>query len=163
MHPQLGTKQKKLVAGTLPFWVSPSQPLGISGSHAFSRLLTVLTTKTVPRTHTTQQHTVVAAETQKARSLAKPFTKHVGHVLLAHIDSMNDPLCILTPEMRGELEPGLFSWCEMLHEYNRDAVMASAFDSGGKIIMKSLWREYERRRCRLGLVFVIFKASQKAT
>ncbi|KIK25348.1 hypothetical protein PISMIDRAFT_9705 [Pisolithus microcarpus 441] len=158
MHPQLGTKQKKLVAGTLPFWVSPSQPLGIPGSHAFSRLLTALTTKTVPRTHATQQHTVVAAETQKARSLAKPFTKHVGHVLLAYIDSMNDSLCILTPEMRGELEPGLFSWCEMLREYNRDAVMASAFDSGGKTIMKSLWREYERWRCRKGLVFVIFKA-----
>ncbi|KAI5992196.1 Urb2/Npa2 family-domain-containing protein [Pisolithus albus] len=142
---QLGAKQSKLVAGTLPSWVSPSQPLGVPESRALGRLLTALTVKTVPRTNTTQ-HTAVAAETQKAESLAKPFAKHVGHVLLAYIDSMNDPLCILTPEMRRELEPGLFSLCEMLGEYNRDALMVSALDSGGKTIMKSLWREYEKQR-----------------
>ncbi|KAI6020875.1 Urb2/Npa2 family-domain-containing protein [Pisolithus microcarpus] len=146
VRPQLGAKQSKLVAGTLPSWVSPSQPFGVPESRALSRLLTALTIKTVPRTHTTQQHTAVAAETQKTESLAKPFAKHVGHVLLAYIDSMNDPLCILTPEMRRELEPGLFSLCEMLGEYNRDALMVSALDSGGKTIMKSLWREYEKQR-----------------
>ncbi|KAI6022422.1 Urb2/Npa2 family-domain-containing protein [Pisolithus microcarpus] len=146
VRPQLGAKQSKLVAGTLPSWVSPSQPFGVPESRVLSRLLTALTIKTVPRTHTTQQHTAVAAETQKTESLAKPFAKHVGHVLLAYIDSMNDPLCILTPEMRRELEPGLFSLCEMLGEYNRDALMVSALDSGGKTIMKSLWREYEKQR-----------------
>ncbi|KAI6156179.1 Urb2/Npa2 family-domain-containing protein [Pisolithus thermaeus] len=145
-RPQLGAKQSKLVAGTLPSWVSPSQPLGVAEIRAFSRLLTALTVKTVPPTYTTQQHTAVAAETQKAESLAKPFAKHVGHVLLAYIDCMNDPLCVLTPEMRRELEPGLFSLCEMLGEYNRDALMVSSLDSGGKTIMKSLWREYEKQR-----------------
>ncbi|KAI6102377.1 Urb2/Npa2 family-domain-containing protein [Pisolithus thermaeus] len=145
-RPQLGAKQSKLVAGTLPSWVSPSQPLGIAESRALSRLLTTLTVKTVPRTYTTQQHTAIAAEAQKAESLAQPFAKHVGHVLLAYIDCMNDPLCVLTPEMRRELEPGLFSLCEMLGEYNRDALMVSALDSGGKTIMKSLWREYEKQR-----------------
>ncbi|KAI6156194.1 Urb2/Npa2 family-domain-containing protein [Pisolithus thermaeus] len=145
-RPQLGAKQSKLVAGTLPSWVSPSQPLGVAEIRAFSRLLTALTVKTVPPTYTTRQHTAVAAETQKAESLAKPFAKHVGHVLLAYIDCMNDSLCVLTPEMRRELEPGLFSLCEMLGEYNRDALMVSSLDSGGKTIMKSLWREYEKQR-----------------
>ncbi|KAI6146732.1 Urb2/Npa2 family-domain-containing protein [Pisolithus tinctorius] len=145
MRPQLGAKQSKLVAGTLPSWISPSQPLGIAESRALSRLLTALTVKTVPHTHTTQ-HTAIAAETQKAESLAKPFAKHVGHVLLAYIDSMNNPLCILTPDIRREVEPGLFSLCEMLGEYNRGALMVSALDSGGKTLMKSLWREYEKQR-----------------
>ncbi|KAI6095269.1 hypothetical protein F5141DRAFT_725424 [Pisolithus sp. B1] len=126
-----GAKQSKLVAGTLPSWVCPSQPLGVAEIRAFSRLLTALTVKTVPPTYTTQRHTSVAAETQKAESLAKPFAKHVGHVLLAYIDCMNDPLCVLTPDMRRELEPGLFSLCEMLGEYNRDALMVSSLDSGG--------------------------------
>ncbi|KAI6094471.1 Urb2/Npa2 family-domain-containing protein, partial [Pisolithus croceorrhizus] len=130
-RPQLGAKQSKLVAGTLPSWVCPSQPLGVAEIRAFSRLLTALTVKTVPPTYTTQRHTSVAAETQKAESLAKPFAKHVGHVLLAYIDCMNDPLCVLTPDMRRELEPGLFSLCEMLGEYNRDALMVSSLDSGG--------------------------------
>ncbi|KAI5992198.1 Urb2/Npa2 family-domain-containing protein, partial [Pisolithus albus] len=132
VRPQLGAKQSKLVAGTLPSWVSPSQPFGVPESRALSRLLTVLTIKTVPRTHTTQQHTAVAAETTRPA--------------LAYIDSMNDPVCILTPEMRHELEPGPFPLCEMLGEYNRDALMVSALDSGGKTIMKSLWREYEKQR-----------------
>ncbi|KAI6028998.1 Urb2/Npa2 family-domain-containing protein [Pisolithus marmoratus] len=145
MRPQLGAKQSKLVTGTLPSWVSPSQPLGVAESRTLSRLLTAFTVKTVPRTHTSQ-HTAIAAESHKAESLAKPFAKHVGHVLLAYIDSMNDPLCVLPPEMRRELEPGLFSLCEMLGEYNRDALMVSALDSGGKTITKSLWREYEKQR-----------------
>ncbi|KAI6022335.1 Urb2/Npa2 family-domain-containing protein [Pisolithus microcarpus] len=131
-------RRSKPVAGTLPSWVSPSQPLGVAESRAFSRHLTTLTIKTVPRTHTTQQHTTAAAETQKAESLVEPFAKHVAHVMLAYVGSMNDPLCTLTPEMRRELEPGLFSLCEMLGEYNRDALMVSALDSGGKTIMKSL-------------------------
>ncbi|KAI6141673.1 hypothetical protein BKA82DRAFT_29133 [Pisolithus tinctorius] len=67
------------------------------------------------------------------------------HVLLAYIDSMNDPLCILTPEIRRELEPGLFSLCEMLGEHNREALMVSALDSGGMTLMKSFWREYEKQ------------------
>ncbi|KAI6017075.1 hypothetical protein EDC04DRAFT_2870150 [Pisolithus marmoratus] len=106
-HPKLGAKQSKLVAGMLPSWVSPSQLLSVAEICAF-----------------------IAAETQKAKSLAKPFTKHVGHVLLAYIDCMNDPLCILTPEMWQELEPGLFSLCQMLGKYNRDALMVFSLDSG---------------------------------
>ncbi|KAI5990056.1 hypothetical protein F5J12DRAFT_929918 [Pisolithus orientalis] len=62
-------------------------------------------------------HTAIAAETQKAESLAKSFAKHVGHVFLAYIDSMNDSLCILTPKIRRELEPGQFSLCEMLNSH----------------------------------------------
>ncbi|KAI6109440.1 hypothetical protein EDD16DRAFT_1614053, partial [Pisolithus croceorrhizus] len=58
----------------------------------------------------------------------------------------NDSLCILTPETPRELEPRLFLLGELLGEYNRDALMVSALDSGGKTIMKLLWREYEKQR-----------------
>ncbi|KIO05236.1 hypothetical protein M404DRAFT_999815 [Pisolithus tinctorius Marx 270] len=36
---------------------------------------------------------------------------------------MNDPLYIETLDVRRELEPGLFSLCEMLGGYNRDVLM----------------------------------------
>ncbi|KIO06242.1 hypothetical protein M404DRAFT_24973 [Pisolithus tinctorius Marx 270] len=92
-------------------------------SRALRGLLTALAVKTVTRVHTTQ-HTAIAAETQNAESLAKPFAKHVGRVLFAYIDYMNDPLYILTLDVRRELESGLlFSLCEMLGEYNRDVLM----------------------------------------
>ena len=51
MRPQLGGKQSKLVSGTFTFWITPTQPLGVAESRALRRLLTALTTKTVPRTH----------------------------------------------------------------------------------------------------------------
>ncbi|KIK15385.1 hypothetical protein PISMIDRAFT_640826, partial [Pisolithus microcarpus 441] len=124
-------------------WFSSSQPLSVPESRALSRLLTALTIKTVPRTNTTQ-HTAVATETHKTESPAKPFAKHVGHVLLAYIDSMNDPLCIPIPEIQWELEPGLFSLCGMLGGCLDGLFFA--FDSGGKTIMKSLWRELEKQR-----------------
>ncbi|KAI6140397.1 hypothetical protein BKA82DRAFT_948039 [Pisolithus tinctorius] len=135
MRLQLGAKQSKLVAGTLPSWISPSQPLGIAESRALSPVLT----------HSLSQLTAHrdCRRDTKAEPLAKPFAKHAGHVLLAYIDSMNDSLWILTPEIRRELEPGQFSLCEMLGEYNRYALTAPALDSDGKTPMKSLWREYE--------------------
>ena len=143
MRPQLGGKQSKLVSGTFPSWITPTQPLGVTECRTLSRLLTALTTKTVPRTHI--QSTSVS-ETQKAESLAKPFAKHVGHVLMAYIDAMNDPLCLMSPDLRRELQPGLFSLCEMLGEHSRDALVASTLDSGGKAVMKVLWKEYEKQR-----------------
>ncbi|KAL4077700.1 Urb2/Npa2 family-domain-containing protein [Scleroderma citrinum] len=143
IRPQLGGKQKKLVSSTFPSWISSTQPLGVAESRALSRLLTTLTIKTVPRTHV---HTATASETQKAESLAKPFSKHVGYVLMAYIDALSDPLCSMSPDVRRELQPGLFSLCEMLGEHNRDALVASTLDTGGKAIMKVLWKEYEKQR-----------------
>ncbi|KAI6151287.1 hypothetical protein BKA82DRAFT_4125997, partial [Pisolithus tinctorius] len=40
MRLQLGAKQSQLVAGTLPSWISPSQPLGVAESRALSPVLT---------------------------------------------------------------------------------------------------------------------------
>ncbi|KAI6138661.1 Urb2/Npa2 family-domain-containing protein, partial [Pisolithus tinctorius] len=125
MRPRLGAKQSKLVAET-------------STSHRARR-------QNCSSWHTTQ-HTAIGVKTQKAGSLAKLFAKHVGHVLLAYIDSMNDPSCSLKPQIRPELKPGLFSLREMLGEYNRDALMVFALDSGRKTFMKSLWREYEEQQ-----------------
>ncbi|KAF8845403.1 hypothetical protein BDN67DRAFT_961740 [Paxillus ammoniavirescens] len=142
IRPQLGAKQSKIVTDTFPSWISSSQPLAADEGCALARLLTTLTAKTVPRTYTHPPPT----ESQKAESLAKPFAKHAGYVLIAYIDALNDPLCVMTTEMRRELEPGLFALCEMVGEHSRDAVMMSALDSSGKTIMKALWKEYEKQR-----------------
>lgn len=143
MRPQLGGKQSKLVSDTFPSWITSTQPIGVAESRALSRLLTALTIKTVPRAHV---HTVTISETQKAESLAKPFAKHAGYILITYIDALNDPLCLMSADMRRELQPGLFSLCEMLGEHNRDALVISTLDSGGKAIMKMIWREYEKQR-----------------
>ncbi|KIJ21465.1 hypothetical protein PAXINDRAFT_177946 [Paxillus involutus ATCC 200175] len=141
IRPQLGAKQSKIVTDTFPSWISSSQPLAADEGRALARLLTTLTTKTVPRAYTHPP-----TESQKPESLAKPFAKHAGYVLIAYIDALNDPLCVMTTEMRRELETGLFALCEMVGEHSRDAVMMSALDSGGKTIMKALWKEYEKQR-----------------
>lgn len=145
IRPQLGAKQSKIVTDTFPSWLSASQPLSTDEARALARLLTSLTTKTVPRTHA-YTHPQTSTESQKAESLAKPFAKHASYVLVAYVDAFNDPLCIINAEMRRDLEPGLFALCEMVGEHSRDALMMSALDSGGKTIMKSLWKEYEKQR-----------------
>jgi hypothetical protein len=105
-----------------------------------ARLLEALTTKSVARTH------VSSGEVRRAESLAKPFSKHAAYVLKAYINAMNDPLCMLPSELRREIQPGLFSLCNMLNDHNRDAMMVSALDAGGKVTMKTLWKEYEKQR-----------------
>lgn len=145
IRPQLGAKQSKIVTDTFPSWLSASQPISVDEARALARLLTSLTTKTVPRAHV-YGHTSTSTESQKAESLAKPFAKHASYVLVAYVDAFNDPLCIINAEMRRELEPGLFALCEMVGEHSRDALMVSTLDSGGKTIMKSLWKDYERQR-----------------
>ncbi|KLO20414.1 hypothetical protein SCHPADRAFT_991789 [Schizopora paradoxa] len=138
---ELGAKQTKQVTDTLPWWISPtSQPLGAAEARAVARLLTTLQTKTIPfvRMHKSGE--------QKAESLARPFSKHAPYVLTAYIDALNDPLCSIPLPVRKELEPGLFSLCDMMTEHGRDAIMVSALDSGGKATLKSLWREYEKQR-----------------
>jgi len=141
LRPQLGGKQSRLVTDTLPMWINTIQPLGAEEGKALARLLTTLTSKSTVRTHHGS-----SADTQKAVSLAKPFSKHAAYVLKAYIDAMNDPLCVLPLDLRKELQPGLFSLCEMLSEHSRDALMVSLPDAGGKAIIKTLWKEYEKQR-----------------
>ena len=78
--------------------------------------------------------------------MARPFSKHAAYVLQAYIEALNDPLCIIPMAVRKELEPGLFALCDMMGEYNRDALMVASLDAGGKTVLKSLWREYEKQR-----------------
>ncbi|KAI0670121.1 Urb2/Npa2 family-domain-containing protein [Trametes maxima] len=141
VRPQLGGKQSRLVLDTLPRWISASQPLSSTESKAIARLLTTLTTKTMVRVHGP-----AAAETQKPEALARPFSKHAAGVLTAYVTAMNDPLCFVAAAVRRELQPGLFALCDMLGEHNRDAMMVSALDAGGKVTMKALWKEYEKQR-----------------
>ncbi|KAI0374393.1 hypothetical protein BV20DRAFT_977085 [Pilatotrama ljubarskyi] len=140
LRPQLGGKQSRLVMDTLPRWIAPSQPLSSQESRALARLLTTLTTKTMVRVHG------AAAETQKPESLVRPFSKHAAYVLTAYVEAVNDPLCFVSAGVRKELQPGLFALCDMLGEHNRDAMMVSALDTGGKATMKVLWKEYEKQR-----------------
>ncbi|KAH0838582.1 hypothetical protein J3R83DRAFT_6903 [Lanmaoa asiatica] len=102
--------------------------------------------KTIPRTHAYAHPSTTSTESHKAESLAKPFAKHASYVLVAYVDAFNDSLCIINAETRRDLEPGLFALCEMVGEHSRDALMVSALDSGGKTILKSLWKEYEKQR-----------------
>jgi len=141
LRPQLGAKQSKLVTDTLPVWVNAVDPLAAEEGRALARLLTTLTSKSIVRTHQPS-----SADSQKAESLAKPFSKHAAFVLKAYVDAMNDPLCVMPLDIRKELRPGLFSLCDMISEHSRDALMVSALDAGGKATMKALWKEYEKQR-----------------
>ncbi|KAI0639184.1 Urb2/Npa2 family-domain-containing protein [Trametes polyzona] len=142
LRPQLGGKQRRLVMDTLPRWLAPTpaHALGAAESRALARLLTTLTTKTMVRTHGP------GADAQKPESLVRPFSKHAAYVLTAYVEAVNDPLCFVPAPVRKELQPGLFALCEMLGEHNRDAMMVSALDAGGKATMKALWKEYEKQR-----------------
>ncbi|KAJ7102157.1 Urb2/Npa2 family-domain-containing protein [Mycena belliarum] len=139
-RPQLGAKQTALVTDSLPLWVNSAYPMRPEEGKALARLLETLTTKTTIRTNSS------TADAQQAQSLARSFSKHAAYTLKAYIDAMNDPLCILSSELRKELRPGLFALCSMLNDHSRDAMMVSALDAGGKTIMKSLWTEYERQK-----------------
>ncbi|KAJ6604425.1 Urb2/Npa2 family-domain-containing protein [Mycena vulgaris] len=139
-RPQLGAKQTALVTDSLPRWVNTVCPVGPEEGKALARLLETLTTKTTIRSNSS------SADTQRAESLSRPFSKHAAYTIKAYIDAMNDPLCILPSELRKELRPGLFALCNMLNDHSRDAMMVSALDAGGKTIMKNLWTEYEKQK-----------------
>jgi hypothetical protein len=150
LRPQLGAIQSGLVTDTLPEWINASkQPLGAEEAKALARLFSMLTAKTIARLPLRGHHALVtttAVDAPKAESLVKPFSKHVAYVTLAYIEAMNDPLCVLPLDVRKELQPGLFALCGMLGEHDRDAVMVSALDAGGKATMKALWKEYEKQK-----------------
>lgn len=137
---QLGGKQTKLIADSLPRWISTNSPLGVDEAKVLARLLTTLTTKTMTRTFQSP------TENQKAESLAKPFSKHAAYVLQAYLVALNDPLCVLPAPIRRELQPGLFALCNMMNDHSRDALMVSALDAGGKTALKSLWRDYQKQK-----------------
>ncbi|KAJ7042473.1 Urb2/Npa2 family-domain-containing protein [Mycena alexandri] len=139
-RPQLGAKQTALVTDTLPLWLNSAFPVGPEEGKALARLLETLTTKTTIRSNSS------TTDAQRAESLARPFSKHAVYIIKAYIDAMNDPLCILPSELRKELRPGLFALCNMVNDHNRDAMMVSALDAGGKTIMKNLWTEYEKQK-----------------
>ena len=66
--------------------------------------------------------------------------------------------------MRRELQPGLFSLCEMLGEHSLDALAASTLDSSGKAVMKSVWKATV---CREGVdttsIYIMLKSSGSCT
>lgn len=138
--PQLGGKQNTLISDTYPSWINIREPLGDLEAKALSRLLETLSSKTIVRTYSS------SADSTKAESLAKPFSKHSAFVLTAYIDAASDPLCILPTAVRKGLQPGLFALCDMLNEHDRDAMMLTSLDATGKVIMKSLWKDYDKQR-----------------
>ena len=138
IRPGLGAKQGRTVTDSFPFWINSSQPLGISEAKVLSRLLVSLTTKTTVRP--------VGQENQKMESLARPFGKHASYVLVAYVQAINDPLCVVYAATRKELYPGLFALCEMLSDHDREAMVLSALDGGGKATMKTLWSDYKKQK-----------------
>lgn len=139
-RPGLGAKQARAVANSLPFWANIREPLGAPEFKALSRLLVSLTTKTAIRLVGSAQ------ENQKMESLARPFGKHSSYVLIAYVQAINDPLCVVHAATRKELSPGLFALCDMLSNHDREAMMLSALDGGGKTVMKTLWNDYRKQK-----------------
>ncbi|KAJ3828501.1 Urb2/Npa2 family-domain-containing protein [Lentinula raphanica] len=137
----LGPKQSAMVSSRLPSWINIQDTLGIEEGKSLSRLLESLNTKTVIRRLTTS-----AAAPPRAESLAKPFSKHAAYVIKAYVESLNDPLCMIPAAVRKELQSGLYALCGMINNFSRDALMASAADAGEKLILKNLWKEYEKQR-----------------
>ncbi|GJE87799.1 Urb2 domain-containing protein [Phanerochaete sordida] len=145
LRPQLGARQRTLVADTLPHWLAPGDALGADEARALARLLTTMAAKTVVR-GAGAGAAAAAADGGKAEALARPFAKHAAYVLQAYVAALNDPLCAVPADVRRELEPGLFALCDMMGEYSRDALMAAALDAGGKAVLKAVWREYEKQK-----------------
>jgi len=146
-RPNLGRKQGNTVASSLPRWVASAEPLGGTEAKALARLLTALTTKTTLRSRLggfapSNRGRGLEAE---AQSLAKAFSKHAPSVLLAYIRAVNDPLCLVSREVRYELAPGLYALCGMMGEKGRDSI-TPVLDNGGKMILATLWAEYQKQR-----------------
>ena len=140
VRPELGAKQARAVANSFPFWVNVKEPLGVPEFKVLSRLLVSLTTKTTVRAVGPVQ------ESQKMESLARPFGKHASYVLVTYAQAMNDPLCVVYAATRKELYPGLFALCDLLSDHDREAMMLSALDGGGKTAMKTLWNDYKKQK-----------------
>lgn len=143
IRPQLGGKQTKQVSYTLPYWLNPAMPLGVEEARAVGRLLTSIQAKTVPRTFKEKNK---VKDKEHAESLVQAFSKHAPFVLLAYIEAVNDPLCILPLSIRKELDPGLYVLCDVMGDHGRDALMVSALDAGGKAVLKKLWGEYVKQK-----------------
>lgn len=140
VRPGLGARQARAVGNSFPFWVNSKEPLGIPEVKILSRLLVSLATKTTVRLVGSAQ------ENQKMESLTRPFGKHASHVLMAYVQTINDPLCVVYAATRKELYPGLFVLCEMLSDHDREAMMLSGLDGGGKATMKTLWNDYKKQK-----------------
>ncbi len=126
---------------TQPCWICSTHPLGGEEAKSLGRLLESLNIKTTVRIHTS---TSSLQEPPKAESLARPFSKHAAYVLKAYIEVMNDPLCVMSLEVRKELKEGLFALCGMMSIHSRDALMVGGgLDAGGKAVLKSVWKEWE--------------------
>lgn len=143
VRPELAARQRRSVTDTLPFWINPAQPLPPECAKALARLLTNLNAKTIVRTGPSSHSDVSAAQ---AQSLAQPFSKHAPYVITTYIRALINPLSVMTPRIRQELEPGLFALCDMMGEHGRDTIMTAMLDDSGKIMMKLLWTEYEKQR-----------------
>lgn len=140
IRPGLGAKQARTVANNFPFWFNVREPLGTPEIKVLSRLLVSLTAKSTARPAGSAQ------ETHKMVSLARPFGKHASHVLVAYVKATNDPFCVVYAPTRRELYPGLFALCDMLSDHDREAMILSALDGGGKATMKALWNDYKKQK-----------------
>jgi hypothetical protein len=142
VRPELASRQRRSVADMLPLWINPAQPLPPKCAKALARLFANLNTKTIVRLGPSAHSD---ASTQ-AQSLAQPFTKHAPYVITAYIRALINPLSVMAPRIRQELEPGLFALCDMMGEHGRDAIMKAMLDDSGKTMMRLLWTEYDKQR-----------------
>lgn len=62
------------------------------------------------------------------------------------MNGLVDPLVVVDASVREALAPGLYALCEAIGDHGRDALMAGGLDANGRIVLKMLWREYDKQR-----------------
>lgn len=144
-HPGQATLRE--VSAQMPAWLDVLHaPLGVAAARAWARLLTELGAKTAVA------HPVFKAarvdRPSATESIRKPMTKHAVHILVAYVRCVTMGPTTIPVALRQELQPGLFTICDLCGEYERDAALKNMLDASGQLIFKSLWRDYERQRYR---------------
>ncbi|PWN51792.1 hypothetical protein IE53DRAFT_409922 [Violaceomyces palustris] len=150
LKPSVGGAQQRSVRETLPEWLDPlERPLGVSEARSFSRLLMSLTAKSATLGPSLAASKKKNGQTRKStESLAKPFSKHAIHVLVAYIRTLTAPITEIPTDVRTEIQLGLLSICEIVGEHERDAAMVGSLDTTGKALFKRLWKQWESQRYR---------------
>lgn len=164
-RPSLSKVQLLEVLSSYPSWMSTSlqetrsiKALTEEDARTLSRLLNGLVTKT---TLSLSFDSLSSSKKQKKNhskdskasdsnlsSFSKPLSKHSSHILLSYIVSLTSSFTTIPTNVRTELLLGLFALCETIGEYERDSLMVGGLhgNEGGKVILRRIWKEWERGR-----------------
>jgi len=137
-----------------PAWISDADAgLGEEGARLAARLLRALSgTRSLP-----SKSRVGGGDHQ---SLAVSLAKHAPAVLVAYVRAASDPITYLPNEVRRELEPGLFGFCDIMTSRGRiegrgregegiGAPFSLGEGDGGEAereVWGDIWRSWSKKR-----------------